>query len=358
MVGPTFLGVPTAIALRRQKENRSEKIFCMSDLSRSIDHEIHNLDQLNNQTFNVGGGSDVSVSLCELTEMCPQITGNKIEIQSVPENRQADIRIYITDNSKFESATGWSPESDLGYFSRYLHLAKEKRRLTATDMQLTATPRDPKELLMKICLITGSAGLIGSEAVEFFSPKFDLVIGIDNNMRQYFFGEQSSTHWNVQRLKQNYSNYKHFDIDIRDSEALQKLFEEYQKDIALIIHTAAQPSHDWAAKEPLTDFTINANGTLNLLEFARQFCPESVFIFTSTNKVYGDTPNLLPLVEFEKRWELDQGHSYYENGIDEEMSIDQTKHSLFGVSKVAADVLVQEYGRYFNMKTGVFRGAV
>lgn len=208
---------------------------------------------------------------------------------------------------------------------------------------------------MKICLITGSAGLIGSEAVDFFASKFDLIVGIDNDMRQYFFGAEASTNWNVQRLVEKYSNYKHFNIDIRDQEALKKVFEEYGTDISLIVHSAAQPSHDWAAKEPFTDFTVNANGTLNLLEYTRQFCPEAVFIFTSTNKVYGDNPNFLPLIELETRWEIDESHPYFK-GIDEQMSIDHTKHSVFGASKVAADIMVQEYGRYFGMKTGTFRG--
>lgn len=208
---------------------------------------------------------------------------------------------------------------------------------------------------MKICLITGSAGLIGSEAVDFFASKFDLIVGIDNNMRRYFFGEEASNEWNTNRLIETHSNYRHFNIDIRDQTALRNVFETYQKDIALIIHTAAQPSHDWAAKEPFTDFTVNANGTLNLLEFTRLFCPESVFIFTSTNKVYGDNPNFLPLVELESRWEIDESHPYF-RGIDEQMSLDNTKHSIFGVSKVAADVMTQEYGKYFDIKTGIFRG--
>jgi len=209
---------------------------------------------------------------------------------------------------------------------------------------------------MKIALITGSAGLIGSEAVQFFSNKFDYIIGIDNNYRAYFFGEESSTVWNNNRLKREYDNYVSKDIDIRDYNSLEPIFEKYTTDIDLIIHTAAQPSHDWAANEPFTDFTINANGTSNLLELTRIYCPQAVFIFTSTNKVYGDNPNLLPLVELETRWEIDEEHSYYKNGINEELSIDQTKHSLFGASKLAADILVQEYGRYFGMKTGVFRG--
>ncbi len=209
---------------------------------------------------------------------------------------------------------------------------------------------------MNIAIITGSAGLIGSESVSFLSPKMDLIIGIDNNQRAYFFGKEASTEWNKNRIEANYTNYEHHNIDIRNYNDLKIIFEKYNKDIKLIIHTAAQPSHDWAAREPLTDFTINANGTLNLLELTRLFAEKAVFIFTSTNKVYGDTPNFLPLVELENRWELDENHAYFKEGIDENMSIDQSKHSLFGASKVAADILVQEYGKYFNMNTGVFRG--
>ena len=209
---------------------------------------------------------------------------------------------------------------------------------------------------MKIVLITGSAGLIGSEAVRFFCDKGYTVVGIDNNMRQTFFGEDASTDWNRQRLSSLYQDkYIHHDIDIRDQEKIEELFQHYNTDISLIIHTAAQPSHDWAAKDPLMDFTVNANGTLVLLENTRRFCPEAVFIFCSTNKVYGDTPNNLPLIEQELRWEIADTHAYTQ-GIDETMSIDQCKHSLFGASKVAADVLVQEYGRYFDMKTASFRG--
>ena len=209
---------------------------------------------------------------------------------------------------------------------------------------------------MNIALVTGSAGLIGSESVAFFSSKFDLVIGIDNNLRQYFFGTDGNTEWNRNRLAEQYSNYRHYSADIRNPEELEKIFKEYGTDIKLIVHAAAQPSHDWAAREPFTDFSVNANGTLNMLEMNRLHCPEAVFIFTSTNKVYGDNPNYLPLVELETRWEIAEDHAYYKDGIDEHLSIDHTKHSLFGASKVAADVLVQEYGRYFGMKTGVFRG--
>ena len=209
---------------------------------------------------------------------------------------------------------------------------------------------------MNVAVITGSSGLIGSESVRFLADKFDKIIGIDNDMRSYFFGAEASTLWKTNELKDQYSNFENNQIDIRDFGKLSDIFKQYNNDIRLIIHTAAQPSHDWAAKEPFTDFTINANGTLNLLECARQFCSDAVFIFTSTNKVYGDNPNFLPLVELENRYEIDHNHPYYKNGIDENMSLDRTKHSLFGASKVAADILVQEYGLYFGLKTGVFRG--
>ena len=211
---------------------------------------------------------------------------------------------------------------------------------------------------MSVVIITGSAGLIGSEAVEFYASQGYEVVGIDNNMRQTFFGEEGSTIWNRNRLKNKYANkYVHYDIDIRDTEKINKLFSKYKDNISLIIHTAAQPSHDWAAKDPITDFTVNANGTLNLLEAMRKHCPEAVFIFTSTNKVYGDNPNKLPLIEKETRWEIDPSHEYQE-GIPETLSVDQNMHSLFGASKLAADILVQEYGRYFNFKTVCFRGGV
>ena len=204
-------------------------------------------------------------------------------------------------------------------------------------------------------LITGAAGLIGSESVKRFAAEGFQVIGIDNDLRQWFFGKEASTLGNREKLIKAIPNYQHHDFDIRDRAAVETLFKKIGPEIALIIHTAAQPSHDWAARDPHADFSVNAVGTLNLLEATRQFCPEAVFIFTSTNKVYGDTPNRLPLVELEKRWEIKSGHEY-EPGISETMSIDQTKHSLFGASKVAADVLVQEYGNYFGMKTACFRG--
>lgn len=209
---------------------------------------------------------------------------------------------------------------------------------------------------MKTIIITGSAGLVGSEAAKFFHEKGFRVVGIDNNFRSYFFGSSASTEWVRRSLQTGLTNYVHNAVDIRDYKALEFIFNTYGSDIVGVIHTAAQPSHDWAAKEPLTDFSINATGTLNLLELTRLNCPSAVFIFTSTNKVYGDTPNYLPLVELETRWEVERDHSFYDFGIDETMSIDHSKHSLFGASKVAADILVQEYGKYFKMNTGVFRG--
>ena len=209
---------------------------------------------------------------------------------------------------------------------------------------------------MEIAVISGSAGLIGSESVRFLAEKELDIIGIDNDMRKIFFGEEASTEWNRTKLEAEIETYTHYSSDIRDRSGMELIFSKYGSDIKLVLHAAAQPSHDWAAKDPFTDFTVNADGTLVLLEMTRKYCPDAVFIFTSTNKVYGDTPNLLPLVELEKRWEIDRSHPYYERGIDEQMSIDHTKHSLFGASKVAADVLVQEYGRYFGMKTAIFRG--
>jgi len=209
---------------------------------------------------------------------------------------------------------------------------------------------------LSVAIVTGSSGLIGSETARFFHQKDLQIVGIDNNMRQYFFGADGSIEWNTNQLKQSLKNFTHYPIDIRDQEAVLEIFKRFADNISVVVHTAAQPSHDWAAREPITDFTVNANGTLILLEATRLYCPDATFIFTSTNKVYGDAPNLLPLVEHQNRWEIDESHQYFEYGIDETMSIDQSKHSLFGVSKVAADVLVQEYGRYFDLKTGTFRG--
>jgi CDP-paratose 2-epimerase len=209
---------------------------------------------------------------------------------------------------------------------------------------------------VSIAIITGSAGLIGSEAVRHFAGKGMRVIGIDNDLRSYFFGEEASTGWMQKELLATVRNYEHCDVDIRDQGEILKIFERFGSDIRLIVHTAAQPSHDWAAREPFTDFSVNATGTLNVLEATRRYCPDAVFIFTSTNKVYGDAPNFLPLVERELRWEVDPSHQFAIRGISEEMSIDQSMHSIFGASKVAADIMVQEYGRYFGIKTACFRG--
>ena len=209
---------------------------------------------------------------------------------------------------------------------------------------------------MSVAIITGSAGLVGSEAVSYFAALGMQIVGIDNGMRAEFFGQDASTKWVRDNLCRSIPAYCHHDLDIRDAEGISKVFARYGNEIALIIHAAAQPSHDWAANDPTTDFTVNANGTSVLLEATRRFAPQAVFIFMSTNKVYGDTPNSLPLVELETRWEVDPSHAYAARGIPETMSIDGTMHSLFGASKVAADVLVQEYGRYFGMRTACFRG--
>lgn len=205
-----------------------------------------------------------------------------------------------------------------------------------------------------IALITGSAGLIGSEAVKFLSDKFDEVIGIDNDLRKYFFGNEASTNFSRIDLETKIKNYTHYRYDIRHINLIKRIFEKHNNEIKLIVHTAAQPSHDWASKHPLEDFDINATGTLNLLELTRTYCPDAVFIFISSNKVYGDTPNNLPLIEGSTRWEIEKSHPYY-NGIDESMTVDNSKHSLYGCSKLSADILVQEYGKYYNMKTASFR---
>lgn len=181
------------------------------------------------------------------------------------------------------------------------------------------------------------------------------VVGIDNGMREVFFGQSASTRWMTDKLRREVRAYTHYNLDIRDAPAIHRVFARYSNAIKLIIHTAAQPSHDWAATDPATDFTVNANGTSVLLEATRRYAPDAVFIYMSTNKVYGDRPNTLPLVEQGARWEIDPIHAY-RNGIPETMPVDATLHSLFGASKLAADVLVQEYGRYFGMKTVCFRG--
>ena len=208
---------------------------------------------------------------------------------------------------------------------------------------------------MAVVIVTGSCGLIGSETVGFFAGQGFDTVGIDNNMRKYFFGKDGSVLWNRKRLQKKHKNYKHYSIDIRDEAKVNAVFKKYKDDAVLIVHAAAQPSHDWAAREPMTDFGVNAVGTLVILEALRKFCPKAAFILTSTNKVYGDRPNALPLVELEKRFELPKDHAYYK-GIDESMSIDNCLHSVFGASKVAGDVMAQEYGKYFGLKTAIFRG--
>lgn len=208
---------------------------------------------------------------------------------------------------------------------------------------------------MSVAIVTGDAGLVGSRSVRFFSNIGMDVVGIDNDMRGELFGDEASTKWKSDQLKKTIESYEQYENDIRNYDAIDEIFERFGSAIELVVHTAAQPSHDWAANDPQKDFTINANGTLNLLEATRRHCKSAVFIFTSTNKVYGDNPNNLPFVEKETRWEVKDTHRYAD-GIDESMSIDQCMHSLFGSSKVAADILVQEYGRYYGMKTASFRG--
>jgi CDP-paratose 2-epimerase len=214
---------------------------------------------------------------------------------------------------------------------------------------------------IKTAIVTGSNGLIGSQSVKFLIERDYFVIGIDNDMRSYFFGPEASTKESEEKMVSDYKEkFIPLDVDIRDYSVLERIFKMYTKDdihdIDIIVHTAAQPSHDWAANEPITDFTINALGTVNLLELTRLYVPKASFIFTSTNKVYGDTPNRLNIVELETRFEALSNLSKRPIEVDETMSIDHTKHSVFGASKVAADIMVQEYGRYFGMNTVVFRG--
>jgi CDP-paratose 2-epimerase len=216
--------------------------------------------------------------------------------------------------------------------------------------------RQPREFVVSVAVVTGSAGLIGSEAVRHFAGLGLDVVGVDNDMRRVFFGPEASTAWNLVRLTEELGGaYTHHDVDIRDREALAKIFARYGPDVALVIHTAAQPSHDWAVRDPYTDFDVNAVGTLNVLQNVREHCIDAPVIHCSTNKVYGDRPNTLPLVELDTRWEVVPEHPYA-GGIREDMPIDTCLHSVFGASKVAADIMVQEYGRYFGMKTACFRG--
>ena len=204
-------------------------------------------------------------------------------------------------------------------------------------------------------IVTGSGGLIGSETVEHFTQAGYDVIGLENDMRAAFFGAEASTLPVTSRLRQAYDAFRSIDVDVRDADGVDRVFREAAPRIELVVHTAAQPSHDWAASDPVTDFDVNARGTLNLLEATRAHCPAATFIHMSTNKVYGDTPNGLPLEESEVRYELPADHRYY-GGVDTTMTIDRSMHSLFGVSKAASDLLVQEYGRYFGIPTVCFRG--
>ncbi len=201
-------------------------------------------------------------------------------------------------------------------------------------------------------LVTGSGGLIGSEVVSYFAPRAETILGLDNNMRADFFGPQGDTTWNIRRLESTLDNFSNLSLDIRDRSDVFRLFEEHPIDV--VVHCAAQPSHDLAASRPLDDFDVNAVGTVNLLEACRIHRPEAVFCHLSTNKVYGDAPNELPLKELDKRYDYARPEDY--NGIREDFRIDRSKHSLFGASKVAADIMVQEYGRYFDMKTVCYRG--
>lgn len=208
---------------------------------------------------------------------------------------------------------------------------------------------------MSVAIVTGSGGLVGAEAVRRLAAEGLEVVGIDNDMRAEFFGEGASVRWSIEKLTREVPRYRHIEADIRDEATMNRIVTDLALDLACVIHAAAQPSHDWAARAPLVDFDVNARGTLILLEAVRREAPDVPFIFTSTNKVYGDRPNYLPLVEMDTRWELDEDHAWYQ-GIDESMPLDHCMHSLFGASKVAADVLVQEYGRYFRMNTACFRG--
>jgi CDP-paratose 2-epimerase len=203
-----------------------------------------------------------------------------------------------------------------------------------------------------LMLVTGAGGLIGSEVVSYFSGRAESIIGIDNNMRADFFGPEGDTRWNVKRLESIYPNFKNHDLDIRNRKSIFDLFEQSQIDV--VVHCAAQPSHDLAASRPLDDFDVNAVGTLNLLEACRRYRPGGVFAHLSTNKVYGDAPNFLPLKELEKRYDFAREEDF--DGIREDFTIDNSKHSIFGASKVAADIMVQEYGKYFGMKTVCYRG--
>jgi CDP-paratose 2-epimerase len=208
---------------------------------------------------------------------------------------------------------------------------------------------------VSVAIVTGSCGLVGAEIVRLLAGKGFDIVGIDNDMRKSFFGPEASTAWQARDLAARYPAYRHLAIDIRDAEAINALFARHGRDVTTVVHCAAQPSHDWAARDPLVDFSVNATGTLILLEATRRHAPDAVVVFASTNKVYGDQPNALPFVEQATRYELAPDHPWAAHGIPEGMSVDACLHSLFGASKLAADVLMQEYGRYFGLRTGCFR---
>jgi len=209
---------------------------------------------------------------------------------------------------------------------------------------------------MSVVLVTGSSGLVGSETVKKFHGEGLSVVGIDNDLRAHLFGSDASTKHQMEWQVKSYERFIPEVVDIRDYASLEKIFMRFKGEISGIVHCAAQPSHDWAAQNPMLDFEVNALGTLNLLELTRSYCPEAAFIFMSTNKVYGDSPNSLPLQEFETRYEVEESFSFFQYGIDESLSIDNSLHSLFGVSKASADLMVQEYGKYFGLQTVTFRG--
>jgi CDP-paratose 2-epimerase len=208
---------------------------------------------------------------------------------------------------------------------------------------------------VSVAVVTGSGGLIGAEVAKVFAGRGLEIAGVDNDLRREFFGPEASTSWQTDLLQRTIHNYTHYYVDIRSTTSINSIFEQYGNNIAAVIHCAAQPSHDWAARDPVTDFAVNVNGTLILLEATRKYCPDAVFLFVSTNKVYGDRINALPMVELETRFELDPQHPWAGHGIDESMPIDDCLHSPFGASKLGADILVQEYGRYFGVKSACFR---
>ncbi len=319
----------------------------VADLAELVDDQLQRPEHWDGAVVNVGGGAAVSLSLRETSRLCHEIVGHDLEIVHDPNTRggrRAHLHFRLRCTAPLQRLA--SPPHAGGDPRRHLHLGSRPR---------ARRERGARRLLMAIAIITGSGGLIGSESVRFFAEQGFDVIGVENDMRAHFFGPEASTAATSNRLAAEVENFRWEQMDIRDREGIDALFARHGSAIELIVHTAAQPSHDWAASDPHTDFSVNANGTLNLLQSAREHAPAATFIFMSTNKVYGDRPNYLPLQELETRLELPQDHRWY-GGIDTEMSIDLTTHSLFGVSKVAADLLVQEYGRYFDMPTVCFRG--